>query len=71
MRNSAINYRNANRENVNAKRREKYCKGCSRVETFFKLAKQRPDYVCVVCNRCFYPRSVTEFKCDKYSLDIT
>ena len=26
MKNLAINYRNANRENVNAKRREKYCK---------------------------------------------
>ena len=77
MKESAINYWNANRKNVNAKRTEKYYKdrlnkkGCSRVETFFKLAKQGPDYVCVVCNRCFYPRSVTEFKCDKYSLDIT
>ena len=26
MKNSAINNRNANRENVNAKQREKYCK---------------------------------------------
>ena len=26
MKNPAINYRNANRENVNAKRREQYCK---------------------------------------------
>ena len=77
MKNSAVNYRNANWENVNAKRREKYCKdrflkkGCSKVETFLKLAKQRLDCVCVVCNRCFYPRSVTKFKCDKYNLDLT
>ena len=54
MKNSAINYQNANRENVNAKRR-----GCSRVETFFRLARQGPDCFCVVCNRCFYPRSLT------------
>ena len=61
MKNSAVNYRNANRENVNAKRREKYCKdrfkkkGCSRVKTFSKLAKQGPDCVCAICNGCFYP----------------
>ena len=52
MKNSAVNYRNGNRENVNAKQREKYCKdrfkkkGCSRVKTFSKLAKQGPDCVC-------------------------
>ena len=28
MKNHAKSYRNANRENVNAKRREKYCKDC-------------------------------------------
>ena len=76
MKTSAINYPNVNRENVDAKRKEKYCKyrfkkkGCSRVETFLKLAKQGPDCSCVVCNRCFCPRRVTEFKCDKYNLDL-
>ena len=71
--NSAKNYRNVSWENVNAKRRiAKFLKkGCSTVETFLKLAKQGPDCVCAVCNRCFYPRSVTEFKCDKYNLDLT
>ena len=46
-------------------------KGCSRVEAFLKLDKQGPDCVCVVCNRCLYPRSVTEFKCGKNNLDLT
>ena len=46
-------------------------KGCSRLETFLKLAKQRPNCACVICNIYFYPRSVTEFKCDKYNLDLT
>ena len=45
-------------------------KGCSKVETFLKLTKRGPDCICVVCDRCFYPRSMTEFKCDKYSLDL-
>ena len=70
MKNSAKSYQSANRENINEKRREKYCKnkfkkkGCSRVKTFLKLAKQGPDSICVFRNRCFYPRGVTGFKCN-------
>ena len=77
MKNSAVNYLNANRENANAKRREESVKdklekkACSKVKTILKLAKQEPDCVCVVCNRFFYPRSIAEFKCDKYKLDLT
>ena len=46
-------------------------KGCLRVETFLKLTKQWPDCVSVACNRCFYSRSVTDFKCDKCNHDLT
>ena len=54
MKNSAINYPNANRENVNVKRRQKYFKdrflkkGFPRVEIFLKLAKTR-TILCLCC----------------------
>ena len=46
-------------------------RSCSIVKTLLKLAKQGPDCVSVICNRCFYPKTVTEFKCEKYNLDVT
>ena len=42
-----------------------------RVETFLHLAKRGPTFICVVCNRCLYARSIMEFQFNKYNLDLT
>ena len=42
-----------------------------RVEKFLHLAKRGPTFVCVVCNRCLYARSIMEFQFNKYNLDLT
>ena len=39
----------------------------SRVIVFEGLINSGPYYVCVVCNRCLYKRSVCTFKRDKFS----
>ena len=42
-----------------------------RVEKFLHLAKRGPTFICVVCNRCLYARSIMEFQFNKYNLDLT
>ena len=41
------------------------------VEKFLHLAKREPTFICVVCNRCLYARSVMEFQFNRYNLDLT
>ena len=33
------------------------------------MIQEGPYYVCVVCNRCLYRRSVVHFKVEKYVID--
>ena len=41
-----------------------------RIHRFKNLIMEGPYYICVVCNRCLYKRSVVVFKNDEYeSLD--
>ena len=42
-----------------------------RAKKFLHLAKRGPTFICVVCNRCLYARSVMEFQFNKYNLDLT
>ena len=37
-----------------------------RIQRFKELIMKGPYYICVVCNRCLYKRSVVVFKEDKY-----
>ena len=39
----------------------------SRINKFKELAKQGPFHVCIICNRCLYPRSLIAFQQDKYA----
>ena len=41
-----------------------------RILKFTKQIQEGPYYVCVVCNRCHYFRSVILFKQEKYDIDI-
>ena len=41
-----------------------------RIIKFTKQIQEGPYYVCVVCNRCHYLRSVILFKQEKYDIDI-
>ena len=41
-----------------------------RILKFTKQIQEGPYYICVVCNRCHYFRSVILFKQEKYDIDI-
>ena len=41
-----------------------------RISRFTDLIKEGPYYICVVCNRCHYHRSVLTFKFEKYIINI-
>ena len=41
------------------------------VEKFLHIAKAGSTFICVVCNRCLYIRSVMKFQFSKYNLDLT
>ena len=43
----------------------------SRIHKFLKLSREGPTFVCIICNRCFYERSVQVVQSDKYALDVT
>ena len=34
---------------------------CERIELFHKLCREGPTFICAVCNRCFYQKSVRKF----------
>ena len=38
----------------------------NRIKKFKEIITEGPYYICVVCNRCLYKRSVINFKIDKY-----
>ena len=40
-----------------------------RISNFLKLVREGPYYICVVCNRCHYYRSVVCFKPEAYDID--
>ena len=40
------------------------------ISKFRELVKEGPCYICAVCNRCHYHKSVLLFKVDKYMIDI-
>ena len=40
------------------------------ISKFRELVKEGPYYICAVCNRCHYHKSVLLFKVDKYMIDI-
>ena len=42
----------------------------NRVDTFTKLIMEGPVNICIICNRCFYARSVLYFHQDKYDMDM-
>ena len=53
------------------KRKENYEKGKAnspqdKVQKFKMLIQEGPFYICVVCNRCLYKRSVLRFNPEKY-----
>ena len=57
-----------------AKKRERYAENTSkgsreRISKFTAMIQEGPYYVCVVCNRCLYRRSVVHFKVEKYVID--
>ena len=57
------------------KRNQYHNKKCARtsierISKFSKLIKEGPYYICIVCNRCHYQRSVIPFKSEKYVLNI-
>lgn len=37
-----------------------------RVSVFTDFIQEGPFYICIVCNRCLYKRSVKIYKIDKY-----
>ena len=41
---------------------------CSKVSVFKKFINCGPYYICVVCNRCLYRRSVGLFNRNKFSV---
>ena len=43
----------------------------SRIHKFLKLSREGPTFVCIICNRCFYARSVQVVQSNKYTLDVT
>ena len=40
-----------------------------RISKFVELINEGPYYICVVCNRCHYFRSVVSFKSEIYDID--
>ena len=40
-----------------------------RISNFLKLVQEGPYYICVICNRCHYYRSVVFFKIETYDID--
>ena len=51
---------------------EKHHKGknaAERILKFTEAIKEGPYYVCVICNRCLYFRSVILFKIENYEVD--
>ena len=42
----------------------------SRVNKFLKLSKEGLTFLCVICNRCPYLKTMLEFKLNKYDLDL-
>ena len=39
---------------------------CERIELFHKLCKEGPTFICVICNRCLYQKSVRKFDKNNY-----
>ena len=66
-------------KNKNAKYYKESCKNmkCNkkvkrpdeRIKLFSQLCKEGPVFVCVICNRCFYEKSIKKFNKDHYKLD--
>ena len=52
------------------KRQREIRKSIDPVKTFKDQIKEGPFYICVVCNRSLYRRSVILFKENSYSIDI-
>ena len=40
---------------------------CERIELFHKLCRKRLTFICVMCNRCLYQKSVRKFDRNNYS----
>ena len=55
------------------RRRQNYAErkgSMNRILKFTAMIQEGPYYVCIVCNRCLYRRSVILFNNEKYELDI-
>ena len=40
---------------------------CESLELFHKLCREGPTFICVICNRCLYQKSVRKFDRNNYS----
>ena len=43
----------------------------SRIKKFLQLSREGQNFVCIICKRCTYPRSVQLLKPKKYNFDVT
>ena len=71
------NYYLENRNRIREKQNKSYANQChrildsaERIKLFSKMCKEGPKFVCVICNRCLYKRSVKWFDCDKYLFEF-